>query len=148
MSEEQQVIQISGVAKRQRWRLWAKKPEDVRPCLHAGCAAEGFFIPYLMVWAKDDPQRLGRYVVVVLPAVLCEAHATQDPAEYRPDDVSLADLRTRLGGEPDLDTMVVQFFGNHRVKVSYAQIMASEAAGAYEKQYDNKTGKLVTRKVG
>lgn len=133
------VRQISGKGRARRLMPWLKKKDkDTKPCSQGGCAKEGMFIPYLTIWSTNDKDHTGRYVVEIIPLVLCQAHASTDRNEYKPDEETLARLRAQLRteedptAEPDLSTMVVQFVGNSRCKVDHALGEARKLAGTFE----------------
>lgn len=107
-------------------------PDDVRPCASPGCANEGMYIPCLTVWSKDDKDRKGRFVVFLIQLTLCRVHASTKPADYKPDAKMLAHLTGQLGGEPDLENMVVQFYGNTHCRADYALDEALKACGTFD----------------
>jgi len=161
---EARVEEISGVAKlygrpktlleKLAARKWIKHEGDQRPCGITGCDNEGIFIPTATIWGKEDEFHTDRHARVIIPMVLCKAHATQDPSQYVPDADMKARIITLLGvgedgkpREPDYEGMVIQFFGNHRVRVEYASAEAAKSEGAFQPMYDKKTGKISTSKV-
>lgn len=144
--------QISGVAKLRKARAddrakWVKLPEDVKPCLISGCQEEGVKVPVLIIFGKNDEKRVGRRAVVVFNDYLCEKHATRDPKEYKPNAEQVAMLKEKIQDEPDLENMIVQFFGNHRVKPSFAMSEAKKTEGIFEPALSKETGTVVTKKV-
>lgn len=134
---EENIQQIRGRAVPQP-TTWLKRPEDVKPCGIAGCEHEGMYIPYVTVWAKGDKRRTGRYVVAIIQITLCTKHAVTDPKEYKPDAKMVAKFTKELEGSndvdstPDLENMVVQFYGNTRCRVDRTLDLALAAQGTFE----------------